>query len=340
MDYSAYIEFPCIRGIQGVHPQYMSIWSFGTILRLLGEHAKTEIDNPEGSFDRRVAEKIIRELINSQLCMHDISIVAAAFGDTEFREMANYPHCGILRIPVSLELKILHGLNLVGAIILAKLHPSMLIQQTIPVLIIPAQNSERFSTIQENLSRKALEIRHKMSASGVQKRILHEKVRDLLSLSLFLKVAVAIDKSSIAPRSRYLLTHSCLSMACSPMFSSFDKHNLTNEMELVAEYWQYLGQIIKPWREYFNGKISANNVRQKTILSGTAAVGALGKLGAQIITAEPASWKKKLIPLRELDWKRNASSIWEGVAVRNDVLLKGEKAKMLTYQILKQIVAV
>jgi hypothetical protein len=176
-----------------------------------------------------------------------------------------------------------------------------------------------------------------MSARRVQKRILNEKVRDLLSLSPFLQMAVAIDKSSIAPRSRYLITHSCLAMACSPMFSSFDQHNLTNEMELIAEYWQYLSQIIKPWDDFSEEKISATEVRQKTILSGTATVGGLGKLGAQVITAQPVLWKKNLIPLKEIDWNRNASSIWDGKAVKNGVLLKGEKAKILIYKKLKQI---
>ncbi len=222
---------------------------------------------------------------------------------------------------------------------MAKLHPIRLIQETIPVLIIPAQSSTRFSTIQENLSIKTSETHHKMSARRVKKRILHEKIKDLLSLSPFLQIAVARGKSSNAPRSRYLLTHSCLAMACSPMFFSFHQHQFTNEMELIAEYWQYLSQMIKPWRNFFEGKISATEVRQKTILSGTTAVGALGKLGAQTITAHPDSWKKNLIPLKEIDWNRNASSIWEGVAVRNGVLLKGERAKEITYNILKQIVA-
>lgn len=337
MDYSAYLEFQCIRGVQGVNPQYATIWSFGTILRLLGTHAQTEIDNPESSFDRHDAEKITKQLINSELFMPDISIVVAALGETEFKEMADFPHCGILRISVSSELKILHGLNLVGAIIMAKLYPSRLIQETIPVLIIPTQGSERLSTIQENLSRKTFETQQTMSAKRVKKRILYEKVKDLLSLSPFLQMAVARGKSSIAPRSRYLLTHSCLAMACNPMFSSFDQHDLTNQMALVAEYWQYLSQILNPWRDFFDGKISANEVRQKTILNGTTAVGALGKLGAQVIITHPISWKKNLMPLKEIDWNRNFSIIWEGTAVKNGALLKGKRAKMLTYQILKQI---
>jgi hypothetical protein len=176
-----------------------------------------------------------------------------------------------------------------------------------------------------------------MSAIRVQKRILHEKFRDLISLSPFLQIAVARGKSSIAPRSRYLITHSSLAIACSPMFSSFVQYNLTNEMELIAEYWQYLSQIIKPKRDFIEDKISATEVRQKTILSGTAVIGAFGKLGAQVITAQPVLWKKNLIPLKEIDWNRNASSIREGKAVKNGVLLKGEKAKILIYKKLKQI---
>lgn len=111
-------------------------------------------------------------------------------------------------------------------------------------------------------------------------------------------------------------------------------------MELIPEYWQYLSQIIKPWRDFFEGKISAAEVRKKTILSGTATVGASGKLGAQVISAHPESWKKNLIFLKELDWNRIGSSIWEGAAVRNGVLLKGQRAKEITYNILKQIVAI
>jgi DNA sulfur modification protein DndE len=306
----------------------------GLFLLASGKESKSLSD-----FTKRLLNLDIKELINSELFMPDISIVVAALGETEFKEMADFPHCGILRIPVSSELKIIHGFNLVAAIIMAKLHSSKLIQETIPVLIIPTQGSERLSTIQENLSRKTFETQQTMSAKRVKKRILHEKVKDLLSLSPFLQMAVARGKSSIAPRSRYLLTHSCLAMACSPMFSSFDQHDLTNQMALVAEYWQYLSQILNPWRDFFDGKISANEVRQKTILNATTAVEALGKLGAQVIITHPISWKKNLMPLKEINWNRNFSSIWEGVAFRNGVLLKGESAKEITYNILKQIVA-
>jgi len=335
MKHSAYIEFQCLRGFQGDHPQFAAIWSAATLLRLLGPLAQSALDNPESSLDHNFVRRRSKELLSPESSLSDSPIVIAVPDEIEFAGMSDWPDCGSLRIPASSELNILDGLHHVAALAMANLPVSRLTKETVPVLILPVQKPQRMAALRESLSKRTSKKScRSLSARGIRKRTICEKVKDLLAHSQFLRIAVAVGKSSLAPRSRHLLTHSGLARACNPMFSALDRLDRTDTMATVAEYWQCLSQIINPWRDYLNGKVSAHEVRQTTILSSTIVVAALGRLGTQVLTAELGSWRGEIERLADFDWRRN-SAIWEGRAIKNGVLSKGETAEVLTGNVLK-----
>lgn len=335
MNHSAYIEFQCLRGIQGSHPQFAAIWSAATLLRLLTPLAQSVLEDQKSGLDRCFMRQRSKELVNPESSLSDSPIVVAVPDEFEFIEIPDWPDFGTLRIPASSELNILDGLHRVAALLLAELPLSRLAKESIPVLILPVREEQRMIMLRESLSKRISNKRSRISIRGMKKRTVLEKVKDLFTHSSFLRIAVAVGKSSLAPRARHLLTHTCLAKACNPIFSALEQTGGVNATAMVAEYWQCLSQFIGPWRDYLDGKVSAHNIRKTTILASSTVIAALGRLGAQILIAEQDSWREKVERLAGIDWSRN-SPIWKGRVIGGGILLKGVIAEVLTGNILKQ----
>ena len=335
MTKKGFIEFYSIRGKQGIYTQFATTWSLFTIYRLLGNIAKGVLDNPESNLDYRFIEKLARDLTNPACSFSVSPIVVSVSEKTEFIENEGYPDLGYLRIPTSARLEIMDGVHRVAALVSAKLHAYRMTKDDVPVLILPASDPERVEWLRKNFVKKKPEKRSILTDDSIKSRTIREMTKDVLVFSQFLSHAVAVGKSTMAPRSKQLLTHSGFIKACKPLFYILFKFGIKDAPVRAAEYWQYLSQVIIPWRNYQDDTLSASVVRNTTVLTSAAMMSALGRLGAQLFKENPNTWRENLANLTDLNWNRGFPSLWEERATRNGRLLKGPRAELRTLNLLK-----
>jgi DndB-like DNA-sulfur modification-associated protein len=159
---------------------------------------------------------------------------------------------------------------------------------------------------------------------------------NVIASSIFLQKAVAIGKSSLAPRAPQLFPQTSFVRACTPLFNSLGQRERTVADKAIAEYWETLCQLLPPWKAFRDSLTTAADVRNATTLTSTAVLVALGQIGAIALVRVPDNLKDIVGPLSMVDWSRN-NSILEGAAIQDGVLLRGEVAENQTHTILKEI---
>jgi DNA sulfur modification protein DndB len=77
-------------------------------------------------------------------------------------------------------------------------------------------------------------------------------------------------------------------------------------------------------------------LRKEFIHSHAIALAALGRVGQSLLVADQRHWKSSLRALRELDWSRSNSRLWEGRAMIAGRLSKANSCVVLTANAIKQ----
>lgn len=336
MNNTVLFECYAIKVNQGKHFHFITNWTFGTVLRLLGPVAQNAIDNLENDLDHRFIARLASDLANTTNTLSVSPIIVGVYSLVEFVENETFSNCGKIFFPADSQMEILDGWHRIAALSKAILPGHRLIENTVPILLFPSLQPEKMAYLRscflKSQPKKVFTKSKEFSA-----KIIREMTRDLLVHSEFLNRAVATEVSSLALRSQKLLTLSGLAKASMPLFIALDKYEAKKASVIVADYWTYLSQILIPWRDYLDGKISAPKVREGTILASATVIGALGKLGADILTIEPDLWREALQNLATLNWDRKTCSVWEGRAISNNKLLHGHRPTMLIYNHLKLV---
>ena len=330
-----YIEFSGIKGIQGTHLQFATVWSLSMVLRLLGQLSTNAMNHSESGFDQRFVDQLIADLSNPDFCLTYSPIVVGVNCPIDFIESESIPNYGKIRVPITSTFHIMDGLHRISALNQANLPRSRLDMYEIPVLLYSNVDEKKIQQSDNYFQNYHHEKLVSKKSKILVKKTFQEMTKDALKHSRFLSRAVAVEVSSLSPRSRKLLTLSGLAKGSTPIYNVLSNYQNDNATLLVAAYWDLLSQILKPWNEYLNKRASASEVRNSTILSSVAVVSALGNLGAYIFEITPDSWQQAVGNLATLDWSKSPSSVWEGRAIKNGVLISGKKAELLTCNLMK-----
>lgn len=331
---SAFIEIPCLSGKHGSTQQYVTTISAVALMRLIGGAVTSADENPEIVLNTRFIRSLSKQMEQSDSVISYTPIVVAVLGDIAFSSSLEHLKFGQLCISTLAEFRIIDGLHRMAALIAANLPLSRLSSEYLPVSFVSVADAKHYLTLRRYLARRQ-DTGRNITSKRVQKNTLLERSKNLILHSFFLQKAIALGKSSLAPRAQQLLPQAAFSRACAPLFDLFDQADDTNVTIRITEYWDYLCKILPPWQDYNNSKITAYEVRNTTVLASTAVLVALGKLGAEVFGRFPDRWQETVCHLSELDWSRNQSTDFEGIALQNGVLLKGALAENQTYELLK-----
>jgi DNA sulfur modification protein DndB len=145
----------------------------------------------------------------------------------------------------------------------------------------------------------------------------------VITKSIIFQDIVDMEKTSLAKRSRKLFTLSAFHHACADVIEGIATGALVEDADLVRNYWEAVAEQIPTWGLVQQGQLSASEVREDYIHCHSIALQALGRAGNALIKLHPDDWRKRLIGLRQIDWSRHNSELWEGRA-----LIGGRVSKM------------
>lgn len=145
-----------------------------------------------------------------------------------------------------------------------------------------------------------------------------------------------MERSTLSERSRKLFTLSALFSATNALLSRMDDIDTVEKEKQAEQFWDEVSRQFPQWKQVWEGKLAASEVRSELLHSHGIVLQALGRVGNTLLREQPNSWRKALPRLSRLDWSRQNAKLWEGRALVAGRVSKSSNHITLTANLIKQ----
>lgn len=214
---------------------------------------------------------------------------------------------------------------------------AMLDDDTIPVMLIPDEDFIR--------SQRLYSILNDTQTKGSRsKRVLHEK-SDLAALAQQLieeiplfQGRIELEKTTISNRSTAIFTLSAVYQANEALLDVHKGDEITLEdVQNAHDFWLALGENIQEWQQIIHHEMTTSYLREHYVHGHTVMLIALGKAAHELIKHFPDDWRMKLKLLKQIDWSRSNTNLWEGRAMVLGKMSKATNSIKLSASAIKQV---
>ena len=216
-----------------------------------------------------------------------------------------------------------------------KLRPE-LGHETVPVLLFvdsgPSRAEQILSDIRRNESRSA-------RSQGILCDSRDETAR--ITRELTERVEVFADmtetvRSTISNRSFKLFTLSGIYHATGILLAGKQEEPYADRLALAVDFWSEVSRLIPDWGRAKAREISPADLRKTYVHAHAIALASLARAGKSLFKTHNRSWRRRLLPLRTLDWARSNTSLWEGRAMIAGRISKTNVSVVLAGNVIKQ----
>jgi DNA sulfur modification protein DndB len=326
---AAELKFPALRGRMGDREFYLLVMPLRQVARFF-ETTPSGIP-PEQRAQRPLNERRVPEIVNYLLGRENDwvfgSLTASYDGDADFQVSKESPNIGHLAMDPGTEFVIVDGQHRLAAIQAALRENPTLGQQNIGVMLLPYEDLDRNQQIFSDLNRTVQKTSRSLDILYDHSDPLNEIVMTISTRVPLFQNRVEKGSQSLALRSPKFVTLSSLYDGCQQLLggdksrnslSGDDRENAAEE--LCARYWNYLSEIIEPWRDVQAGHIRPAEARTEFVIAHSVAFYALGAVGAKVLAIESAQdWTSThdfslLDGLSEIDWGKTNKD-WQGIVM-------------------------
>lgn len=331
--------FPAIRGIQAQREYYVSMCPMRLLPRLFLFNEAELV--PELRVQRHLNKARIPE-ISRYLTQHSddyvfSAITASIDAEVKFErhaENGDARRLGLLRIPMSARFIINDGQHRRAAIESALREKPELGDESIAVVFFLDIGLERCQQMFADLNRHAIRPSKSIGILYDHRDETAMLVKAVIANSPTFQDVVELEKISLSPRSSRLFTLSALYNATNELLMGMD--NSPKEMaQLAIDFWEAVAGNVQEWGEVRRKEVSAGEVRAKFIHTHGVVLQALARTGRELIRLYPVQWKKKLAAIKDLDWKRDNSKLWEGRVLVGGRVSKSRQNVILATNVIK-----
>jgi DNA sulfur modification protein DndB len=335
------LHLPAIRGKQAGREFYLVMCPLGLLPRLF--RAEDQDVQPELQAQRvlnrgRVPEiaRYITDNANSYVLS---SIVGSVDRDVLFEPVAGQAGAagmGTLRLPFSARFLIHDGLHRRAAIEAALRLKPELDGETISVVLCVDPGFERSEQIFSDLKR------HESRSSRSQGILCDNRDEMALITKELIKRVDTFEgmtemvRSKISNRSLKLFTLSGIYHATEILLSPKRKAPFAEQLALATRFWTEVANQVSDWGRAKRREISPAELRARFVHSHAIALSALARAGRSLLEIDPSKWRRRLAPLRKLDWSRSNRQVWEGRAMVAGRLSKSNSSVLLTGNVIKR----
>ena len=335
-------SFPAIRGLQAGREYFTSMCPLRLIPKIfLFDEAEAEL-SPELRAQRMINHSRIPEikdyLINNTGDYVFSALTASIDADVEFQSLAKEGQesmIGLLHVPMGARFIINDGQHRRAAIEEAIKEKPELGGESISVVFFLDRGLQRCQQMFADLNRHGVRPSTSIGVLYDHRDDMAKLTRMIVLQSDFFKDLVEMERSSLSPRSRKLFTLSSLYHATAELLgdSSFD--DVTAASDYATKYWEAVAEQIPEWQFVRQKKMSSGELRKDFIHAHGIAIHAFGRAGNTLIEAHPEDWQSKLEALKNIDWSRSNTKIWEGRALNNGRVSKANQNVTLTTNFIK-----
>ncbi|MCH0562164.1 DNA sulfur modification protein DndB [Streptomyces sp. MUM 2J] len=332
--------FPAIRGIQAGREFYVSMCP----LRLIPKIFIFDEDElpPELRAQRLLNKGRLPALSKYILDNPDdyvfSALTASVDGDMDFDSHSSDGtgfRTGQLRIPMESRFLINDGQHRRAAIELALKENPDLGEETIAVVFFHDAGLARSQQMFADLNKHAVRPARSIGVLYDHRDTSAQVVRVMAGRSTVFKGYVEMEKSNLSPRSRMMFTLSALYYGTQALLQGLEVKP-GEATDLAQSYWEAIDKTLPEWAMVRNRTLSATEMRRDFIHSHGIALHALGRIGNSLLreSTAPSRWKKRLTPLKKVDWTRSNTD-WEGRAIVGGRVSKSHQNVTLTVNYLR-----
>ncbi|MBB5747059.1 DNA sulfur modification protein DndB [Brevundimonas variabilis] len=329
------LEFPSVRGIQAGREYYVSMCPLGHVPKIFtftDEALEPELRAQRQLNKGRVPE-IVRYLVENPASYVFSAITASIDGDATFTPHPGDDHHGVLRVNLNDSRIILNdGQHRRAAIASALVESPALADETIAVVLFHDRGLERCQQMFADLNRYGVRPSRSLSVlydhrddQALVAKLVIGQVDGLNGL-------VEMEKSSLSPRSKALVTLSALYTATAALLQDVDLDGVDARATTAAGFWEHVAGQFPQWTQVREGELSSGQLRETHIHAHGVALHALGRVGNTLLRRGESF--AALNGLNGLDWRREASD-WDGRAVVANRMTKSHQAVLLTAAAIK-----
>lgn len=324
------LEFPSVRGIQAGREYYVSMCPLGHVPKIFtftDDALEPELRAQRQLNKGRVPE-IVRYLVDNPSSYVFSAITASIDGDAVFTPNPGDQHHGILRVNLNDSRIILNdGQHRRAAIAAALTEVPTLADETIAVVLFHDRGLERCQQMFADLNRYGVRPSRSLSVlydhrddQALVAKLVIGQVEGLSGL-------VEMEKSSLSPRSKALVTLSALYTATAALLQDVELDGVDARATAASTFWAQVAAQFPHWAQVRDGELSSGQLRETHIHAHGVALHALGRVGNTLLRRGESL--AALDGLHKLDWRREAPD-WDGRAVVNSRMTKSHQAVLLT----------
>ena len=338
------ISFPAIRGIQAGREYYVAMCPLETVVRLIRLDSENDAVPPQLRAQRVLNKARVPALARYILENPEAYVfssltvsVSRAVSFAPFSDKGHTSKLGILSIPYDATFLINDGQHRRAAIEQALAESPELQNETISVVFFVDQGLKRSQQLFADLNRYVVRPTPSLS-------ILYDHRDPMAQLALEVADSVSVfkgmtekSKATISNRSTKLFTLSSIFHAnCELLGKTKAKKVTEREKNLTIAFWNEVARHVPEWQLAAQKKVASSELRRDYIHAHGIALRALARVGVDLICQTPALWKKSLTRLKDFDWSRSNSRIWEGRAMIGGRISKAHNNIILTSSLIKQ----
>ena len=333
-------QFPAIRGIQAGREYYVSMCPMRLLPKIFLFDEEELV--PELRAQRLINKSRLPELTryiteNSNSYVFS-AITVSVDAEVRFAGMADggdASRIGMLHVPMSARFIINDGQHRRAAMERALREKPELGDESIAVVFFLDVGLERCQQMFADLNRYAIRPSKSLSILYDYRDDTAQLTKALIAGSPVFRDVVELEKTSLATRSRRLFTLSALYHATAELLAGKDDSDSQALAELALSFWEAVASQLGEWERVRVGELSAGEVRTDYIHTHGVVLQALGRVGNALISKYPKQWAKKLPALKEIDWRRSNSGLWEGRALVGGRLSNSGQSVVLTGNVIK-----
>jgi DNA sulfur modification protein DndB len=321
MDDQGYFHsFPAVQGFQGKRPFFIAMCPLRMIPKLF---MFDEEEVPAELRAQRTLNKSRVPAIAQYLVGNPDSYILSALTASVDGQLRFAPHdpernqfVGVLEIPMGARILINDGQHRRAAIEEALKESPALSQDNVPVLFFGDEGLVRSQQMFADLNKYAVRPSYSLSTLYDHRDPSSELARYLASECRAFRGLTEMEKSTISNRSVKLFTLSSIKHASRALLRKSAKDNVNSTERMVAkEYWDAVSDQIPDWQRARTKDVATAELRQEYVHAHGVALQALALAGSELLSRRPKQWKTDLRRLRNIDWSRANTNVWEGRAM-------------------------
>lgn len=337
-------QFPAIRGIQAGKEYYVTMCPLKLIPKifLFDESEIPPQLRAQRTLNHARIPSIANYILNNPEDYVFSAITASVDGKVHFMPLGDKGEdskIGSLVVPMSSRFIINDGQHRRAAIEEALKSKPEIGLETISVVFFVDNGLRKSQQMFADLNKHAVQPTKSLGILYDNRDPLSRLALNVAEKTTVFKGLTDFEKTTISNRSIKMFTLSSIYQGTKELLGKdADYHkNFDQLQDKAITYWTEIAKNIPEWQLIIERKISSSELRRDYIHAHGIALHALGRLGNSLLNEYPKDWDKKLKKLRDVDWSRTNTSMWEGRAMIGARINKSQVNLILTTNILKQI---